>query len=480
MTASRRPRFVHRRRVGPRRPQTLAASSRRGRVAGSVERVFDASDAIAAAPPAGSPLRAADLLAMVRALRWLDRDVSDPERIDQLRALEELKNAAAAGQARVAVDFDASQRAEQESAGVPAARRGDGVDAQVALARRESPHRGGRHLGLAKALSRELPHTLRAMETGALSEWRATLIARETACLERTHRTHIDEVICSDTDRLQGLGDKRLVAELRRLAYKLEPQSVVDRARLAERERRVTIRPAPDTMCYLTALLPVAQGVAAYAALTRAADSARAGSDARGKGQVMADTLVERLTGQSVAESVPVRIGLLMTDAALMAADDEPAHLDGFGPVPARIARAMVGADSRGRSWLRRLYASPTTGELVAMDSKTYRFPKGLARLIRQRDQTCRTPWCGAPIRHVDHTEAYAEGGPTSQFNGQGLCEACNHHKQTVGWQARPRPGPGHLVETVAPTGHGYLSNAPPLVEPLWRQTRPGVWSRVA
>ena len=76
----------------------------------------------------------------------------------------------------------------------------------------------------------------------------------------------------------------------------------------------------------------------------------------------MADTLVERLTGQAVAESVPVRIGLLMTDAALMAADDEPAHLDGFGPVPARIARAMVGADGRGRSWLRRLYASPTTG----------------------------------------------------------------------------------------------------------------------
>ena len=52
--------------------------------------MFDVSDATAAAPPAGSPLRAADLLAMVRALRWLDRDVSDPERIDQLRALEEL------------------------------------------------------------------------------------------------------------------------------------------------------------------------------------------------------------------------------------------------------------------------------------------------------------------------------------------------------------------------------------------------------
>jgi hypothetical protein len=29
----------------------------------------------------------------------------------------------------------------------------------------------------------------------------------------------------------------------------------------------VTIRPAPDTMTYVTALLPVAQGVGVYAAL---------------------------------------------------------------------------------------------------------------------------------------------------------------------------------------------------------------------
>ena len=65
-----------------------------------------------------------------------------------------------------------------------------------------------------------------------------------------------------------------------------------------------------------------------------------------------------------------------MTDAALLAADDEPAHLDGFGPVPARIARAMVGADNRGRSWLRRLYASPTTGELVAMDVEDLPVPE--------------------------------------------------------------------------------------------------------
>ena len=58
--------------------------------------------------------------------------------------------------------------------------------------------------------------------------------------------------------------------------------SCVERHRKAVGDRRVSIRPAPDTMTYLTALLPVAHGVAVYAALTRHADTAKATGDARG------------------------------------------------------------------------------------------------------------------------------------------------------------------------------------------------------
>jgi hypothetical protein len=449
-----------------------------------VERVFDApAISPAGSPPPGGKLRAGDVEAIVELLQHLDREVTDPERIDLLRALESLKNAAAAAQVRVAVDFDESQRAEQEARGVPARLRGSGIGAQVALARRESPHRGGRHLGLARALVHEMPHTLQAMELGVLSEWRATLIGRETACLEKAHRQAVDTELCRDPDRVEALGDKKLVAEVRKLAYTLDPHSVVDRARMARDERRVTIRPAPDTMCYLTALLPVAEGVAAYASLTRAADSARAAGEERGKGAIMADTLVERLTGQSSSSVVPVSVGLIMTDGALLGDADEPAHLEGYGPVPPQIARELLTTatlDGRNRTWLRRLYASPTSGQLVAMDSRSHRFPKGLARLIRDRDQSCRTPWCNAPIRHIDHAEPKAGGGPTTASNGQGLCEACNHHKQAVGWRALPRPGPGHDVETTTPTGHRYRSRAPALARPGWVMTRPGLWTRVA
>ncbi|MDQ1623396.1 MAG: hypothetical protein QOH19_1814, partial [Actinomycetota bacterium] len=47
--------------------------------------------------------------------------------------------------------------------------------------------------------------------------------------------------------------------------------------------------------------------------------------------------------------------------------------------------------------------------------------------------------------------------------NGAGLCEACNHTKETPGWAARPVTGPRHTLHLTTPTGHSYHSTAPPL-----------------
>ena len=122
----------------------------------------------------------------------------------------------------------------------------------------------------------------------------------------------------------------------------------------------------------------------------------------------MADTLVERVTGQATAGAVPVEVQLVMPEETLLAGGDEPGDLDGAGPVPAGVARDLV-TDPDATVWLRRVYARPADGSLVAMDSKRRRFPDGLRRLIQTRDRTCRTPWCGAPIRHTDHVIPVAE-----------------------------------------------------------------------
>jgi hypothetical protein len=416
----------------------------------------------------------------VTTLAALPRDVSDAARIEAIRGLEELKAAAAAAQARLTADLDASQRRAQADAGIPARRHGEGIASQVALARRESPTRGAQHLGLAKILTTEMPHTLAALTAGWLSEWRATLLVRETACLTREDRQTIDAALCAHQATLEGLSDQGIVNETRKLAYRLDPESVVRRASKAETERTVTIRPAPDTMTYVTGLLPVAQGVAVYAALTREADRLRATGDPRTRGQIMADTLHGRVTGREETAPVPVNVSLVMTDRTLLAGDDEPAHLDGYGVVPAQWARDLVAtAITDAQAWFRRLYTAPGTGQLIAMDSLARVAPKGLAAFVDVRDQLCRTPWCGAPIRHHDHVTPHDAGGATDGLNTQGLCERCNHAKQAVGWRSRPRAGPRHTVEVTTPTGHTYPSQAPapPGTRARWVRTRPGVWS---
>jgi len=420
--------------------------------------------------PAGS-VDSATVRQWAVALAGMDQEVEGAELINRIRALEELKAAAAAAQAQAAAVFDTARRRAQAEAGVPAGKQGKGIAAQIALARRESPARGRTALGLAKVLVSEMPHTLRALAAGELSEWRATLLARETACLSAEDRRRVDEALAGDRELLAGLGDQQLIGEARRIAYRLDPQAVVRRARKAESERHVSCRPAPDTMTYVTGLLPVKQGVAVYAALSREADRLRAAGDDRGRGQIMADTLVERVTGKAAAGNARIEIQLVMTDRTLLQGDSEPAQLPGYGVVPAQWARDLVRTGMAGngaatppgaaeRIWLRRLYTAPESGRLVAMDSRARLLPEGLRRLVQVRDSTCRTPWCDAPIRHHDHVLAWEAGGATSEANGQGLCEHCNQTKEATGWRAAPVPGPRHCVETITPTGHRYYSTA--------------------
>lgn len=398
----------------------------------------------------------------------VDPEAGESALIAQITTLERLKSAAAAAQARAAAAFASARRAAETAAGIPSRRRGRGVAAEIALARHDSPARGSRHLGFGQALVHEMPHTLAALERGDLSEWRATLIVRESACLDVEDRRALDAELCADPSRLAGLGDRRIAADARAIAYRLDPHAVVDRAARAENERCVTVRPAPDCMTYLTALLPMAQGVSVYAALSRTADQC---GDGRSRGQVMADTLVERVTGRSAAVATPVAVNLVLADETMVGGSAEPATVVGYGPIPAGVARRLIcaaSADPESQATLRRLYRHPRSGTLVAMESRSRIFPKGLARFIALRDGTCRTPYCDAPIRHTDHATPAARGGPTSASNGAGSCEACNYTKEADGWRVTTHTDENgsHTAVFSTPTGSRYSSTAPPVSGP--------------
>lgn len=411
-------------------------------------------------------------------------DGSESGLVGLLRELEELKASCAAAQAEAAVAFDAAVRARRATEGVPAARRGRGVAEEVALARRESPHRGARLLGLAHTLVEQMPHTLGALRSGTISEFRAGVVVTETACLASDDRVAADGELCADRSRIESWGTARLAGEARRVAYRLDPEAYVARAGHAREERHVSLRPAPDTMTWLSALLPVEHGVAVRATLARVADAAVSAGDGRSRGQVMADALVQSVTsldlGAPVPAAVPVRVNLTVSDETLLGGGIEPGWLDGYGPLPAQLARDLVtGAEGQARAELRRLYVTPETGVLVAMESRSRLFPSGLAQLIAVRDQVCRTPWCGAPVRQVDHVVGWDAGGATSVENGQGLCVRCNLAKQAGGWVSTPvvstgPPGGPHQVEIASPAGQRASSRAPDLPPPRrWRDAAP-------
>jgi hypothetical protein len=105
------------------------------------------------------------------------------------------------------------------------------------------------------------------------------------------------------------------------------------------------------------------------------------------------------------------------------------------------------------------------------MESRARLFPRGLAAFIGLRDQRCRTPYCDAPIRHLDHARPWVAGGPTNADNGLGLCERCNYVKEVAGWVVRPEVDgtSRHTAEFITPTGRLYRSGAPPLPGSLVR-----------
>lgn len=311
---------------------------------------------------------------------------------------------------------------------------------------------------------------MRALTAGEVSEYRATLVAKETACLSREDRITVDARLAKDLPRL---GNRSLAAAARRLAAGLDASSVVRRMERAVAARRVTVRPAPDGMAWLTFLAPLPDAVAAHAAVGRLADAAGSGEgpDPQGcsLGQLMVDLGLDRIIGREPGEHVDVTVHLVMSPDSLLGGANDPAAVPGHGAIPAAYARSLVRAADR--AWVRRLFPSPDRRQLVAMDSTRRCFDGSLRELLVLRDQTCRTPWCDAPIRAADHARPARAGGATDTTNGVGLCERCNYTKEAPGWRVRvvhtgldPGDGQPHTIAITTPTGQTHDSVAPPIL----------------
>ncbi|WP_439645564.1 HNH endonuclease [Janibacter limosus] len=240
----------------------------------------------------------------------------------------------------------------------------------------------------------------------------------------------------------------------------------------------------------MSILGPLTDVVGAFAALKKAeqsrwvatgdpaVDAARV-ADERGRGAWMADTALELLSGRAEGQPQPVEVALVMREGAVVPTDSdtEPVPGDevevpGWGAMPGVMAREHLLrlCDTGTATWLRRLWTAPGGRDLVAMDSTRRLFSGVLRQLVELRDATCRVPFCGAPIRDIDHVTGHARGGETSAINAMGECQLHNLVKEAPGWRAEvvstgldPGGGP-HEVTLTTPTGKDYSCVAPPVL----------------
>ncbi|MFJ2507631.1 HNH endonuclease signature motif containing protein [Arthrobacter citreus] len=165
---------------------------------------------------------------------------------------------------------------------------------------------------------------------------------------------------------------------------------------------------------------------------------------------------------------VRTEVMVLINADTLAGLDENPAELNGYGPISAETARSMI---LEALHWTP-LLQDPATGEILTV-GRTRRIPAGLKRWLQARDGTCRFPGCPVNVTHaeIDHTTPYAHGGPTDHTNLEHLCP--KHHRfKTLGhWKAR-QPEAG-TIEWNSPTGRTYTTDPTLGYLPSPRNLRP-------
>jgi hypothetical protein len=158
---------------------------------------------------------------------------------------------------------------------------------------------------------------------------------------------------------------------------------------------------------------------------------------------------------------------------ALLGVTEEPAMLDGYGPIPPSMARQLI-AD--GATSFHRVLIDPRDGAPLEIGRTSYPVTKAQRRWLRLRDGKCPFPGCSNQSldNDADHVLAWAHGGTTGISN---LGQPCRRHhrlRHTTGWTptgATKHEPPGWI----SPSGRHYQSEHPDWEQPTWPD-RPLTW----
>lgn len=137
---------------------------------------------------------------------------------------------------------------------------------------------------------------------------------------------------------------------------------------------------------------------------------------------------------------------------SLLGHSNEPAELEGVGPIDLETARQLC---ALAPSFVRVL-THPETGAVLSVGRDRYRLPADLKRAVRLRDQTCRFPGCRRRARRcdIDHSRDWADGGASEICNLACLCRKHHRLKHELRWRIEHEPG--GVLEWTSALGRRY------------------------
>jgi hypothetical protein len=437
-----------------------------------------------------------------------------------LRAVARHEAKTAALKARLAADFVSVAEAMASPADSPQERTAQEMSliAEVACVLTVSERTAGALIAESLALTSALPLTYAALQDGSLSWQHARVMVDETANLDQDGaaalEAHFLDPEAPNPARGCPVGEmvpSRFRHKARTWRERHHPVSIEKRHAKSVADRRLQYVPDRDGMAWISAHLPAHQASGIWDRATAAARSLQGPDEGRTLTQLRVDLVATWLLGGNVAgraigdsagsaegtegyagneategtgvvsdrgtglaADVPwPRAQVLVTVPlmALLGITEEPAVLDGYGPIPPSMARQLIanGADS-----FHRVLIDPRDGAPLEIGRKAYRVTKSQRRWLRMRDGKCPFPGCNNQSldNEADHLLAWANGGTTGIAN---LGQPCpKHHKlrHTTGWTPEPATKdqpPGWI----SPTGRRYASEHPDWEPPTWPEFLP-------
>ncbi|HEY3260245.1 MAG TPA: DUF222 domain-containing protein [Pseudonocardiaceae bacterium] len=331
---------------------------------------------------------------------------------------------------------------------------------ELALALSISGVAAHHRLDLALTLTHRRPATLAALEAGQIDLLRARAIADGTGPLSAEQAAQVEARVLAKAGEQTA---PQVRQAIKRAVLTVDPGGEQDRHRRHRQQRRVVLGPDEHGMASLWAYLPAHQAIAVYATLQHRARQAITPDDERTADQRRADALVDLVLDPTSCPNRPpiAQVNVTVPASSLLALDQQPGELAGYGPIPADLAREIA-ADA---TW-RRLLTDPVSGALLDYGRTRYKPPAALADFVRARDATCTFPGCrrAAHRCELDHEIAYPDG-PTSADN---LDPKCPHHHRTrhhPDWHYERLDNGDHLW--ITPTGRHYVTHPEPIAEPI-------------